>query len=82
MLTVDLKALISRLNSHCSGALEGAAGLCVARGHYEVTVEHLLARFLDEPGGDLPAILRVFEVDAAAVKAGIIRVLDELPAGN
>ncbi|GLI37808.1 type VI secretion system ATPase TssH [Geobacter hydrogenophilus] len=82
MLTVDLKSLISRLNPHCSGALEGAAGLCVARGHYEVTVEHLLARLLDEPGGDLPLILRAFEVDAAAVKGGIIRVLDELPAGN
>ncbi len=82
MLTVDLKSLISRLNPHCSGALEGAAGLCVARGHYEVTVEHLLARLLDEPGGDLPLILRAFEVDAASVKAGITRVLDELPAGN
>ncbi|RNC71848.1 MAG: type VI secretion system ATPase TssH [Desulfuromonadales bacterium] len=82
MLTVDLKALISRLNPHCSGALEGAAGICVARGHYEVTVEHLLARLLDEPGGDLPLILRAFEVDAAAVKSGITRVLDELPAGN
>lgn len=82
MLTVDLKALISRLNPHCSGALEGAAGLCVARGHYEVTVEHLLARLLDEPAGDLPLILRAFEVDAVAVKAGITRVLDELPAGN
>lgn len=71
MLTVDLKSLISRLNPHCSGALEGAAGLCVARGHYEVTVEHLLARLLDEPGGDLPLILRAFEVDAVAVKTGI-----------
>ncbi|MBT1074162.1 type VI secretion system ATPase TssH [Geobacter grbiciae] len=82
MLTVDLKALISRPNPHCSGALEGAAGLCVARGHYEVTVEHLLARLLEEPVGDLPLILRAFEVDTAAVKSGITRVLDELPAGN
>ncbi|WP_298438835.1 type VI secretion system ATPase TssH [Geobacter sp.] len=82
MLTVDLKALLNRLNPHCSRALEGAAGLCVARGHYEVTVEHLLARLLDEPEGDLPAILRAFEADAVAVKSGITRVLDELPAGN
>jgi len=82
LLTVDLKALISRLNPHCSVALEGAAGICVARGHYEVTVEHLLARLLDEQGGDLPLILRTFEVDSVAVKAGITRVLDELPAGN
>ncbi|AJE04518.1 type VI secretion system ATPase TssH [Geobacter pickeringii] len=82
MLTVDLKALLDRLNPSCSRALEGAAGLCVARGHYEVTVEHLLARLLDEPGGDLAAILHAFESDAAAVKSGITRVLDELPAGN
>jgi len=82
MLTVDLKSLISRLNPHCSVALEGAAGICVARGHYEVTVEHLLARLLDEQGGDLPLILRAFDLDAIAVKAGITRLLDELPAGN
>lgn len=82
MLTVDLKSLISRLNPHCSRALEGAAGLCVARGHYEVTVEHILARLLDGPEGDLPAIIRAFGVDAATVKSGLTRVLDELPTGN
>lgn len=82
MLTVDLKALLDRLNASCTRALEGAAGLCVARGHYEVTVEHLLARLLDEPGSDLASILRAFETDAAAVKSGITRVLDELPSGN
>ncbi|WP_298272472.1 type VI secretion system ATPase TssH [Geobacter sp.] len=82
MLTVDLKALLSRLNPLCSRALEGAAGLCVARGHYEVTVEHLLARLLEEPAGDLPLILRAFEIDSASVTAGITRVLDELPTGN
>ncbi|MBE2886435.1 type VI secretion system ATPase TssH [Geobacter anodireducens] len=82
MLTVDLTALLKRLNPLCTRALEGAAGLCVARGHYEVTVEHLLARLLDEAGGDLVAVLRDSSIDASPLKTGVVRVLDELPTGN
>lgn len=82
MLTVDLTALLKRLNPLCSRALEGAAGLCMARGHYEVTVEHLLARLLDEAGGDLVAVLRDSSIDASPLKTGVVRVLDELPTGN
>ncbi|MBC7777158.1 MAG: hypothetical protein H7246_17130, partial [Phycisphaerae bacterium] len=63
MLTVDIKNLLNRLTPHCTRALEGAAGLCVSRTHYEVTVEHLLAKLLEEPQGDLPLILRQFEID-------------------
>ena len=53
MITVDIKTLISRLGPFCTRALEGAAGLCVGRSHYEVTVEHLLAKFLEEPQSDI-----------------------------
>ena len=52
MVRVDMKALIRRLNRFCSRALEGAAGLCVSRGHYEVTVEHLFLKLLEEPSAD------------------------------
>lgn len=82
MLTVDIKNLLALLNSLCTNALEGAAGLCVARGHYEVTVEHLFAKLLEEPQGDLSLILRHFEIDPQTVKRTLERTLEEFPSGN
>jgi len=82
MLTVDIKNLLSRLTPHCTRALEGAAGLCVSRTHYEVTVEHLLAKLIEDPQGDLPLILRQFEIDPAAVQRGLEQTIERLHTGN
>ncbi|MDD2273406.1 MAG: type VI secretion system ATPase TssH [Desulfuromonadaceae bacterium] len=82
MLTVDIKSLLNRLTPHCTRALEGAAGLCVSRTHYEVTVEHLLAKLLEEPGGDLPLILRHFDIDTATVLRGLEQTIERLHTGN
>ena len=46
MITKDVKRLLLKLNDPMTRALEGAAGLAVGRGHYEVTVEHLLMKLL------------------------------------
>ncbi len=48
MITVDIKSLLERLNSYCTRCLEGAAGHCVSRTHYEVTVEHVISKLLEE----------------------------------
>ena len=57
MLSVEIKPLLKRLNPFCTRSHEGAAGLCVSRSHYEVTVEHLVSRLLDETGADWYLIL-------------------------
>lgn len=82
MITVDIKTLISRLGPFCTKALEAAAGLCVARSHYEVTVEHLLARFLDEPRSDIPLILGRFGVDPGVVRQAVEQCIEEFRSGN
>ncbi len=82
MLTVDIKNLLNRLNPVCTRALEGAAGLCVSRTHYEVTVEHMFAKLLEEPHGDLQLILRHFEIDPAAVLLAMERTIEEFHSGN
>ena len=53
---ITLKSLVGRLNTTCTRALEGAAGLCVANGSYEINVVHLLLKLLEEES-DLPQIL-------------------------
>ncbi len=44
---LNLKALIGKLNDPARAALEGAAGLCLSRTHYDVEIEHYLTKLLD-----------------------------------
>ena len=46
MQVVEFKGLVDRLNPACRDALENAAGTCLSRMHYEITVEHMLAKLL------------------------------------
>ena len=62
-MSVNLKSLIGKLNDTMRGALEGAAGLCLSRTHYDVEIEHFLMKLLDSSAGDLACILRHFEID-------------------
>ncbi len=82
MITVDIKSLLGRLNAHCTRCLEAAAGYCVSRTHYEVTVEHFLAKLLDEPQSDLPLIFRQFELDPGRVQKAIEETVEEFRTGN
>ncbi len=82
MITVDIKALLNRMNPYCTRALEGAAGACVSRTHYEVTVEHFLSRLLEEPQSDIPLLLRQLGVDTDALKRAVDQGLEALRTGN
>ena len=47
MISVDLRALIGKLNAQCRDALQAAIGLAVSRTHYAVEVEHWLVKAAD-----------------------------------
>ncbi|HIC86088.1 MAG TPA: hypothetical protein EYP06_07335, partial [Desulfobacterales bacterium] len=82
MVSVDIKSLLNRLNPYCTNCLEGAAGLCVSRTHYEVTIEHLLTKLLEEPQSDLPLILRQFDNDPGRVKKAVDQTIEQFRTGN
>ena len=58
-----LKAIVAKLNDTMRATLEGAAGLCLARTHYDVEIEHFLTKLLDASGTDFAGILQHFGVD-------------------
>ena len=62
-MAVNLRALIGKLNAACRSAVEGAAGLCLSRTHYDVEIEHFLMKPLDATDGDLRAILKHYGID-------------------
>lgn len=81
-MLVELKPLFARLNPVCSAALESAAGLTLARNHYEIAVEHLLRRLVETPDGDVARILAHFEIDALRLSAQLDDALSQLKNGN
>lgn len=82
MISIDLKSLVVKLNEPCRLALEGAAGLCLSRTHYNVEVEHWLLKLLEIPDTDLLYVLRQFDINPANLVAHLNRELDAIKGGN
>lgn len=81
-MTVNLRSLIGKLNRATRGAVEGAAGLCLGRTHYDVEVEHFLLKALDATDGDFALLLKQFGVDRSKLASDLQRALDKLKSGN
>src|SRR5580658_10185016 len=79
---MNLKSLIGKLNDSTRGALEAAAGLCLARTHYDIEVEHYLTKLLDSTDNDAAAIFKHFEIDTSRLSGELARALDKLKTGN
>ena len=82
MLDLDLRRLIGRLNAYSKRSLEAAAGLAVTRGHYEVSIEHVLHVFVEDSQHDVQSALRHFEIDPAVMRKGLQSVLESMKTGN
>lgn len=81
-MPVNLRSLIDKLNETVRGALEAAAGLCVARTHYEVEIEHYLMKLLEATDSDFARIARHYGVDASQLSKELTRSLDKMKRGN
>ncbi len=81
-MAINLKSLIGKLNDTTRNALESAAGLCVARRHYDVEVEHFMLKLLDQTDGDFARISSHFGVDKSRLTGELNRSLDKLKTGN
>jgi type VI secretion system protein VasG len=82
MAAIDLKSLIGRLDDHCRRALEAAAGLTLSRSHYNVEIEHWLAKLADGTDTDIPILLRHYDVDHGRFLIDLNRGLDKMKTGN
>src|SRR5215469_2371081 len=81
-MSVNLRALVGKLNSTTRSALEASAGLCLSRTHYDVEIEHYLLKLTDSSDGDFARILKAFGVDGSRLSSDLIRSLDKLKSGN
>ena len=74
--------LLGKLNDTARSALEAAAGLCLARTHYDIEVEHYLMKLLDVADSDFSHVVQHFGVDKSRLTAELTRSLDKLKTGN
>jgi type VI secretion system protein VasG len=81
-MSVNLKSLIGKLNSPTRSALEGAAGLCLSRTHYNVEIEHYLMKLLEASDNDAARIFYRFGINQSRLTADLTRGLDKLKSGN
>ncbi len=82
MSPLKLKALLDKLNPYCIENLENAAGFAGTRGHYEVTIEHLLIKMLEQGEGDLEGLLRHFAVNLDHFWHALLEQLERLRSDN
>lgn len=82
MISIDLKSLVTKLNPTCKTALEGAAGLCLSRTHYNVEIEHWLLKLIEAPESDVRLLLEKFEVNIGSTLRAINSELDAIKGGN
>jgi type VI secretion system protein VasG len=82
MITKDFKRLLKKLNDHTTRALEAAAGFCIGRGHYEVSLEHLFLKLLEDGSGDIPRILHHFGVESGKLWDALVKRLESFKTGN
>jgi len=82
MKSKDLRALLLKLNNHLVRNLDAATGVGLKRGHYEITMEHLLNALIEDGQGDVPLILRHYTVDPGRVQTLCNHNLDEMDTGN
>lgn len=81
-MNVNLKSLIGRLNDTCRNAFEGAAGLCLSRGNYDIEIEHILAKLLENDDTDLHKICHQYGVNIDRLTKDLETSLNRLKTGN
>lgn len=82
MANPNMKALLERLDTFCSKSFEAAAGACVSRSNYEVSIEHVVQVFIDEQTADVSCILNHYDVDRGRVTKAIQSAIEKFKTGN
>ncbi|WP_419781861.1 type VI secretion system ATPase TssH [Maridesulfovibrio sp.] len=82
MINVDIRNLLSKLDTFCTNALHNAAGLSVSLSNYEVSVEHFFIKCIEEVNSDLPLVFRQYGVEVPRITAALTDVLQDFKTGN
>lgn len=78
----NLKTLISKLNNTTRRAAERAASLCMARGNYEVDLEHLFLALLESPQSDFALLCKKSGIATTELQRDLESEIGRFKTGN
>jgi type VI secretion system protein VasG len=78
----NLKTLISKLNDTTRRAAERAASLCMARGNYEVDLEHLFLALLESPQSDFALLCKKSGISTTELQRDLESEIGRFKNGN
>ena len=81
-MPLNLKTLISKLNTTTRLAAERAASLCMARGNYEVDLEHLFLALLEQPQSDFALLCKRSNVASSELQRDLEAEIGRFKNGN
>ncbi|MCF7918861.1 MAG: type VI secretion system ATPase TssH [Candidatus Cloacimonetes bacterium] len=82
MNEVNVRKLFSKLNAYCMNSMQSSAGMCVSNGNYEVTIDHLLYKLLDNLESEIALILEANEIEISRLSRQILKSIEHQKTGN
>ncbi len=77
-----VKTLLEKLNDYCARALENSAAFASTRTHYEVTLDHLVIKLMEEGGSDFDRALEHFGIDQDQLWQDILEHMSRFNSNN
>lgn len=81
-MSINLKTLIGKLDDTCRFAAERAANICMARGNYEVDLEHLFLALLEQQNSDFALISRRCGISLELLEKDLSDEVARFKSGN
>lgn len=79
----DLKVLIKKLSIPSRTSLEQSANLCVNHHNFEIEIEHLFVKLLEQqPSNDIEILLNKYNISKDALLSDLLACISQLPKGN
>lgn len=82
MIKFDIRKLVEKFNSQATRLLDQAAGFCLTRTHYKISVEHFLLKAMEESAGDISTVLAHFNVDSPTLQRSLLKAMESFNEGN
>ena len=82
MINVNLKSLVDKMSPVMRDSLEGAAGLCIGRSHYNVEVEHWLLKLLETVDSDFNTLLEKHGLDISHLNKQLTNTVEKFKSGS
>lgn len=82
MVDINLKLLVDKMTPYMRSSLEGAAGLCITHGQFNVEIEHWMLKLLDINDTDIVQLFSKHNVDLSRLAKELAKSIAGFRSGS